>query len=126
MLGGTVMLAAAVAIALSGTEIVHFWLALFALGLGWNFTYVGASTLLTETYQPAERGKVQALNDFMVFGTVALASLTSGSILYFLDWGAVNLAAIGPIAVAVIAALWLRLKRRGEQAPLPSLVEKDR
>ncbi len=126
MLGGTVMLAAAVAIALSGTEIVHFWLALFALGLGWNFTYVGASTLLTETYQPAERGKVQALNDFMVFGTVALASLTSGSILYFLDWGAVNLAAIGPIAVAVIAALWLRLKRRAEQAPLPSLVEKDR
>ncbi len=116
MLGGTVMLAAAVVFALSGTEIVHFWLALFALGLGWNFTYVGASTLLTETYAPAERGKVQALNDFMVFGTVALASLTSGTILYFLDWDAVNLAAIGPIAVAVMAALWLRLKRRAEQA----------
>ncbi len=116
MLGGTVMLGAAVVAALSGTEIAHFWLALFALGLGWNFTYVGASTLLTETYAPAERGKVQALNDFMVFGTVALASLTSGTILYFLDWGAVNLFAIGPIGVAVIAALWLRLKRRAEQA----------
>ncbi len=58
MLGGTVMLGAAVVFALSGTEIVHFWLALFALGLGWNFTYVGASTLLTETYAPDERGTV--------------------------------------------------------------------
>lgn len=116
MLAGTVMLGAAVGFALSGTEIFHFWLALFALGLGWNFTYVGASTLLTETYATAERGKVQALNDFMVFGTVALASLTSGSILYYLDWDAVNLAAIGPIAVAATAALWLRLKRRAAQA----------
>ncbi|MDA1090295.1 MAG: MFS transporter [Proteobacteria bacterium] len=115
LLGGTVMLGAAVAFALSGTGIIHYWLALFALGLGWNFTYVGASTLLTETYAPAERGKVQALNDFMVFGTVALASLTSGTILYFLNWNAVNLAAIGPIGVALIAALWLRLKRRAEQ-----------
>ena len=85
------------------------------LGLGWNFTFIGASTLLTETYEPAELGKVQALNDFMVFGTVALASLTSGTILYFLDWNAVNFAAIGPISVAVLAALWLRLKRRAEQ-----------
>jgi len=51
----------------------------------------------------------------MVFGTVALASLTSGTILYFLDWNAVNFAAIGPISVAVLAALWLRLKRRAEQ-----------
>ena len=102
--------------ALSGTEIIHFWLALFALGLGWNFTFVGASTLLTETYTATERGKVQALNDFLVFGTVALASLTSGTILYFLNWNAVNIAAIGPIGVAVMAALWLRLKRRAEQA----------
>ena len=115
MLGGTVLLAVAIISALSGTDLVHYWLALFALGLGWNFTFIGASTLLTETYEPAERGKVQALNDFMVFGTVALASLTSGTILYFLDWNAVNFAAIGPISVAVLAALWLRLKRRAEQ-----------
>jgi len=116
MLGGTVMLGTAVVFALTGEDISHYWMALFALGLGWNFTYVGASTLLTETYSPAERGKVQALNDFMVFGTVALASLTSGTILYFLDWGAVNIAAIGPICIAAMAALWLRLKRRTEQA----------
>ena len=115
MLGGTVLLAVAIISALAGTDLVHYWLALFALGLGWNFTFIGASTLLTETYEPAERGKVQALNDFMVFGTVALASLTSGTILYFLDWNAVNFAAIGPISVAVLAAFWLRLKRRAEQ-----------
>ncbi len=115
MLVGVIMLGAAVTAALSGTQIVHFWLALFALGLGWNFTFVGASTLLTETYEPSERGKVQALHDFMVFGTVALASLTSGSILYFLDWRAVNLAAIPAIAIALVATVWLLAKRRAKQ-----------
>jgi predicted MFS family arabinose efflux permease len=107
MMVGVIMLGASVTAALSGTQIVHFWLALFALGLGWNFTWVGASTLLTETYELSERGKVQALHDFMVFGTVALASLTSGSILYFFDWRAVNLIAIPAIAIALIAIVWL-------------------
>ena len=109
---GAVMLAAAVVAALSGTEILHFWLALFALGLGWNFSFIGASTLLTETYEPAERGKVQALNDFLVFGTVTVASLSSGTILFFLDWRAVNLFAIPAIAIAMAATLWLWRSRR--------------
>jgi hypothetical protein len=63
--------------------------------------------LLTETYEASEKGKVQALNDFMVFGMVTVASLTSGGILYFLDWRAVNFAAIPAIAVALVATLWL-------------------
>lgn len=112
MVAGTVMLATAVIAALSGTQIIHFWLALFALGLGWNFTFIGASSLLTETYEPAERGKVQALHDFLVFGTVTVASLTSGTILFFLDWRAVNLAAIPAIAIAMAASLWLWRSRR--------------
>ena len=86
MFSGTILLAGAIIAALVGETVTHFWVALFALGLGWNFTFIGASTLLTETYQPEERAKVQALNDFMVFGTVALASLTSGTILHFFDW----------------------------------------
>ena len=112
MMVGTVMLAAAVVAALSGTKIFHFWVALFVLGLGWNFTFIGASTLLTETYAPAERGKVQALNDFLVFGTVTVASLTSGTILFFLDWRAVNFVAIPAIAVAMAVTLWLWRSRR--------------
>jgi MFS family permease len=107
MVAGTVLLGVAIAVALSGDKIIHFWTALFALGLGWNFAFIGASTLLTETYEASEKGKVQALNDFMVFGMVTVASLTSGGILYFLDWRAVNFAAIPAIAVALVATLWL-------------------
>ncbi len=116
MLSGSVVLAFAISAALAGSEIINYWLALFALGLGWNFTFVAASNLLTETYETAERAKVQALNDFMVFGTVAMASLTSGAILHFLDWQAVNIAAIAPITIAMAASLWLAIKRRTARA----------
>jgi hypothetical protein len=68
--------------------------------------------LLTETYAPSEKAKVQALNDFLVFGMVTVASLTSGTILYFLDWRAVNFAAIPVIGVALAATLWLMRSRR--------------
>ena len=116
MLTGAVMLGLAIVAALAGETLVHYWLALFALGLGWNFTFIGGSYLLTETYEPAERAKVQAMNDFTVFGMVATASLSSGALLHFFDWQAVNLAAIAPITIAVLACLWLRLKRRAMQA----------
>jgi len=112
MVAGTVLLGVAITSALSGNQIIHFWTALFALGLGWNFAFIGASTLLTETYAPSEKAKAQALNDFLVFGMVTLASLTSGTILYFLDWRAVNFAAIPAIGVALIATLWLMGMRR--------------
>jgi len=107
-----VMLAGAVAVALSGIGIEHFWVSLALLGLGWNFTFIGGSILLTETYEDTERAKVQALNDFLVFGTVAAASLLSGTILHFLDWNAVNIAAIAPIAMVIAAVLWLAARRR--------------
>ena len=84
----------------------------FALGLGWNFAFIWAFTFLTETYAPSEKAKAQALHDFLVFGMVTLASLTSGTILYFLDWRAVNFAAIPAIGVALIATLWLMGMRR--------------
>ncbi|NQV46236.1 MAG: MFS transporter [Rhodospirillaceae bacterium] len=116
MLAGAVMLALAVVAALMGETLVHFWLAMFALGFGWNFTFIGGSTLLTETYEPSERAKVQAMNDFIVFGMVATASLSSGALLHFFDWRAVNMAAIVPITIAGLASLWLHLKRRAAQA----------
>jgi MFS family permease len=112
MFAGTILLTAAIVAALAGETIPHFWIALFALGLGWNFTFIGASSLLTETYQPEERAKVQALNDFMVFGAVALASLTSGTVLHFFDWRTVNLAAIPAIVLAAVVIMLLIVRRR--------------
>lgn len=74
--------------------------------------YIGGTTLLTETYRPQERAKVQAFNDCMVFGAVALASFGSGAMQNALGWSAVNLFTIIPIGLSLIAALWLLLARR--------------
>ncbi|MDP6571975.1 MAG: MFS transporter [Rhodospirillales bacterium] len=115
MLTGVVLLMACAAIALSGIDIVQFWLAMLALGLGWNFAFIGASTLLTESYTPEEREKVQGINDFLVFSTVALASLSSGAILHFFSWNAVQWTVLPFVAVSGAATLWLILRRRAER-----------
>ncbi len=112
ILTGVVMMSGAVAAALSGESVVHFWVALFLLGIGWNFMFVGGTTLLTETYTVAERAKVQGTNDMIVFGSVAIASLMSGALLQSVGWQAVALGAIPFIAVAGIAAAALALVRR--------------
>jgi MFS family permease len=112
MLAGMGLLAACVAAALAGIDIANFAAALVALGLGWNFAFVGASTLLTETYRPAERAKVQAANDFLVFGSVATASLSSGAVLHFFGWDAVQVFALPFVAVATSGLLWLKWLRR--------------
>ena len=80
------------------------------LDLGGNFLFVGATTLLTETYTLNEKAKAQALNDFIVFGTVTLTSFSSGAVQHTLRWQAVNLAVIAFLALVVIAKLWLRSK----------------
>ncbi len=112
MLLGLVLLGGCVAAALIGVEINQFWFGLVALGLGWNFTFIGASSLLTETYKPAERAKVQAANDFLVFGSLAMASLLSGALLDRFDWQAVNYAAVPFLLAGVAVILWLAMYRR--------------
>ncbi len=111
MLCGTLLMFACVAVALSGLEFLYFWTSLVLLGLGWNFLFVGGTTLLTECYAPAEKAKVQAANDFLVFGTVAAASLTSGTLLHLIGWHAVLLGALPFLAFTGLASLWL-LRRR--------------
>lgn len=111
MLVGTAILGICVAAALSGVSVNRFWLGLAALGLGWNFTFIGASSLLTEAYLPVERAKVQAANDFLVFGSTATASLLSGALLNYFDWVVVNYVAIPFLLVAGGAILWLLLSR---------------
>jgi len=103
-LAGLIMIAAAALLALAGLHLLHFWGALILLGMGWNFAFIGATALLTECYAPSERAKVQALNDFMIFGTVAVASFGSGWLLHNVGWNAINLWIL-PIVAAVIILL---------------------
>lgn len=107
MLMGLALLAGHVAIAMQGVAFLHFASALVLLGVGWNFLYVGGTTLLTQTYRPAERAKVQALNDFLILGVVTAASFSSGALLHWFGWRALNLAAIPVIVATAAVIVWL-------------------
>jgi len=109
---GLVILIGCALVALSGVSIAHFWTALVLLGVGWNFGFIGGTALVTETYEPVEKERVQALNDFLIFGFVVLASFLSGTILVSGGWNAVNLSVL-PIAVICLAGLgWLEIRAR--------------
>ncbi len=115
LLVGAGLLLVCCSINLLGVAELNFWLALVLLGVGWNFLFVGATTLLAGTYDARERAKVQALNDFLIFGTVALSSFSSGALLTGFGWGMVQLAVL-PFVVIATAAI-LRLKLRAWRVP---------
>lgn len=110
MIAGVVVLVGGVAVALMGVTEWHFRGALTLNGMGWNFLFVGATTLLTTTYRPSERGKAQAFNDFMVFGVTTVASLMASVVLELQGWAVLNYMALGMVlvALAVIAVFRLR------------------
>jgi MFS family permease len=110
MLAGVLLLVMCVGINFTGTTVIHFWGALIFLGLGWNFLFVGATTQLTETYRPNEKARAQALNDFIVFGTVSLTSLSSGAVQNILGWQIINMAVIPFLVLIAVANFWLRGK----------------
>lgn len=114
---GLVLEAVAAVVGLSGTTAMHFWAALIIVALGWNFSFIGASAMLVETHRPQERNKVQAFNDFLVFGTMAITSFSSGQVLADYGWSAVNAALFPPIAIA-LACLGLAtlMRQRAEPA----------
>ncbi|MFT3735390.1 MAG: MFS transporter [Rhodocyclaceae bacterium] len=109
---GAACLAGHVAIALSGVAYDNFVVGLTLLGVGWNFLFVGASLLLTETYRTAERARTQAVHDLIVYGVTSVASLSAGSLLAALGWRAVNIAALPALLMAVLAMLHLAWLRR--------------
>jgi MFS family permease len=111
MITGAVLMLAAVLIDLGGVSVPHFVLGLMLVGLGWNFLFVGATTLVTTTYRPEEKARVQALNDFLVFGTVGAAALLAGIMHEALGWQAVNLALLPFAALSLGACWWLRARR---------------
>lgn len=107
MAAGAVLGLCSIAVNLAGTALANYVTGLILLGLSWNFLFVGATTLLTTIYTPAEKNKTQAMNDFAVFTLVALASLSAGSLQGRLGWEAVNLAAMPLLLAALGSALWL-------------------
>lgn len=109
---GLVMLGICSAIALAGVEIHNFYLALVALGLGWNFGFIGGTSLLATTYTLDEQAKVQGLNDFLVLGLVTVASFGSGALLTLYGWETVQAAMAPALVVAGSALVWLTLAER--------------
>ncbi len=110
MIAGAVLLVAGVAAALMGVTEWHFRAALSLNGVGWNFLFVGATTLLTTTYRPAERGKAQAFNDFMVFGVTATASLMASVVLELEGWAVLNYLALAMVLVALVVVVTFRFR----------------
>jgi MFS family permease len=100
MLAGVGLLLIHVAIAMSGVALLNFLSGLVLLGVGWNFLYVGGSTLLTETYRPSERARVQALNDFLIVGVMAAGSFSAGALVDVFGWRGLNLAAVPLLLIA--------------------------
>ena len=110
---GTLLLFGAGITASSGVTLGHFWFALFLLGVGWNFLFVGGSHLLTLTHTPAERGKTQGANDLVVFSVVASGSLLSGVLIHQVGWATLNLVMMPFVLMVLLAVLWLRGKGVG-------------
>jgi len=100
---GLLLTGISAAVGLTGIDVAHFWLTLILLGLGWNFGFVGASALVLECHRPEEKTRVQSLNDFIVFGTMAVGSFASGSLLAAYDWNTVLWVSFAPLALAVVA-----------------------
>jgi len=112
LLAGTVLLAGASATAFAGLGLSHFWAALVLLGVGWNFLFIGGSALLASVHSEAERGKVQGINDLIIFSLVAIGSLLAGQLLHRLGWEVLNLTMLAPILPIVLAVLWWKGRAR--------------
>jgi MFS family permease len=115
MLAGVFLNLICVAIALSGVDVMNFWLALVLLGIGWNFMFVGATTLLTETHTPSERAKVQGVNDAAISTTMVISSLSAGALFSYQGWQTMNTLAVPFLVLSGMAILWLAWQRRGQR-----------
>jgi MFS family permease len=117
---GVVLNAACIAIALSGVEVMRFGLALTALGLGWNFLFIGGTTLFTQAYRPEERTTAQAAMDTVIFTTMTLTSFSSGALVTTQGWTWLNFGSTVPVALTAAALGWLALHRRRARRAQPA------
>tara|TARA_R110000782_G_scaffold24387_7_gene63559 strand:+ start:707 stop:1900 length:1194 start_codon:yes stop_codon:yes gene_type:complete len=112
MFAGAIGLLAAVIVGLQGHTILHYWWALVLLGVSWNFLYVGGTTMLTYTYQSSERFRAQAVNEFLIFGTSATASLLAGAVIHFFGWKTLMLVPVPFLLFICIALIMVRNDRQ--------------
>lgn len=110
---GVVLNLACIAIALSGLELHHFTVALFLLGVGWNFLFTGSTTLSLSTYAPQEKDRAQAALNFLVFAVMALSSLASGALVTTRGWSFLNLGSLVPVVLTGVGLAWLGMRGRG-------------
>jgi predicted MFS family arabinose efflux permease len=114
--GGLAMLIASALVGIAGIELFHFWGMLILLGVGWNFAFIGATAMLTDTYRDSERGRVEGFNDFVVFGTVAVASFFSGRILSTSGWDTINYIVMPIVAIVLFSLFVLMVQGRRRPA----------
>jgi len=112
MAAGVVLNFVAIGVALSGIGVAQFWIALVTLGVGWNFLYIGGTTMLAQTYRHEEKAKAQGANEFSIFVVMAISSFTSGSIITTAGWDAVNYSALPLVALIGAAVVWLAMRQR--------------
>ncbi len=106
---GVVLNLICIAVALMGVDLMHFLVALIALGIGWNFLFIGGTTLATETYRPEEKTRAQATIDFAVYATMTVTAFSSGALVTTGGWASMNLGSLVPMALLMAALAWLKL-----------------
>lgn len=112
ILTGTLVFLSSIVVALMGETLSHFWFSLVFLGIGWNFLFISGSALVATTHTESERGKVQGLNDLIVFSFVAAGSLMAGTLLHSLGWARLNLAMLPAIVLVGVVTWWWQSRRR--------------
>src|ERR1043165_7809160 len=117
MLTGAALNLVCIGVALAGIAVANFWWSLVLLGVGWNFLYIGGTTLLTDTYRPEERAKAQGAHDQAIFIVMVISSFTSGMTVTTAGWERVNLMALPLIGLVAAALAWFALHQRAQRAP---------
>jgi MFS family permease len=112
---GVLLNLACIAVALSGVELMQFLVALFVLGVGWNFLFIGGTTLFTQAYRPEEKTTAQAAMDTVIYTTMTLTSFSSGALITTRGWTWLNWGSLLPVALTALALAWLALRQRGPQ-----------
>jgi MFS family permease len=108
---GLALIALTAVVGLAGITVAHFWTGLVLLGVGWNLAFIGATTMVTQCHRPDERNKVQAFNDFLVFGSMAISSFASGQLLEYVGWAAINEMIFPTIFIVGSLLLWHTLRK---------------
>jgi len=114
MAAGVILNGVCIAVALSGVELERFLVALFALGVGWNFLFIGGTSLVTTAYRPEEKTRAQAAMDTTIFTTMTITSFSSGALVTTQGWAWLNLGSIVPVLLTPIALAWYAARRRAD------------